>query len=381
MKKIMFMMNSLDGGGAEKVLQTLLQHLDSSKYDITLYSMHRENIAAMDYPSSVHYKVVFDQKNRKNRFLRRLDEFAGKIKGKLFQIAPSKLFYALYFHEKFDVEIAFIEGESTKIISGSTNRKSKKYAWVHTDMQQNPWTDFLYRDAADERRHYDAFDRVLCVSQPVRAAFLCKYGVSADKVMVQYNPVDREEIRSKAEIPVPGLRKSKFRMVAVGRLVHQKGFDRLIEIAAKLYSDGFDFEILVLGEGEDRTLLETMIQKFNLEHTVYLMGFQSNPYAIMATADLLVCSSRAEGFSTVVTEGVILGLPVVSTDCAGMRELFGDAQCGIVTKNDTDDLYRALKHVLSHVDELDTYRSAALARGKDFEMNQVIEKIEKLLDM
>lgn len=380
MKKIMFMMNSLDGGGAEKVLQTLLRHLDRSKYDITLYSMHRENIAAMDYPSFVHYKVVFDQKNRKNRFLRRLDEFAGKIKGKLFQIAPSKLFYALYFHEKFDVEIAFIEGESTKIVSGSTNRKSKKYAWVHIDLQQNPWTDFLYHGVEDERRHYNAFDRILCVSQSVQTAFLDKYRVPADKVMVQYNPVDREEIRAKAEISASGLEKSKFRMVAVGRLVHQKGFDRLIEIAAKLRSDGFDFEILILGEGEDRALLETMIQKFGLEHTVYLMGFQSNPYAIMATADLLVCSSRAEGFSTVVTEGVILGLPVVSTDCAGIRELFGEAECGIVTKNDTEDLYRALKSLLCCRERLEAFRLAALKRGDSFSLTNTMKGIENILN-
>ena len=380
MKKIMFMMNSLDGGGAEKVLQTLLRHLDRSKYDITLYSMHRENIAAMDYPSFVHYKVVFDQKNRKNRFLRRLDEFAGKIKGKLFQIAPSKLFYALYFHEKFDVEIAFIEGESTKIVSGSTNRKSKKYAWVHIDLQQNPWTDFLYHGVEDERRHYNVFDRILCVSQSVQTAFLDKYRVPADKVMVQYNPVDREEIRAKAEISASGLEKSKFRMVAVGRLVHQKGFDRLIEIAAKLRSDGFDFEILILGEGEDRALLETMIQKFGLEHTVYLMGFQSNPYAIMATADLLVCSSRAEGFSTVVTEGVILGLPVVSTDCAGIRELFGEAECGIVTKNDTEDLYRALKSLLCCRERLEAFRLAALKRGDSFSLTNTMKGIENILN-
>lgn len=145
MKKVMFMVNSLNGGGAEKVLQTLLSHLDYSKYDVTLYSMHRENIAEMDYPDWIHYKVVFDHYDAKNAVSLQIQNLAERIKGKLFTILPSKLFYSIFFHEKFDVEVAFIEGESTKIISGSTNKRSEKYAWVHIDLQQNPWTAFLYK--------------------------------------------------------------------------------------------------------------------------------------------------------------------------------------------------------------------------------------------
>lgn len=380
MKKVMFMINSLNGGGAEKVLQTLLANLDYCKYDVTVYSMHRENIAELDYPSQIHYKVVFDRYAGKNALWRRVREFAGKVKGKLFTIVPPKLFYTLFFHEKYDVEIAFIEGESTKIISGSTNRQSKKYAWVHIDLQQNPWTDFLYQSVEDERAHYEVFDKILCVSESVRSAFLSKYGVSPEKTAVQYNPIDRAEILRKAQLPCEVAGKAVFRMIAVGRLVNQKGFDRLIKIAAKLRDDGFRFELLILGEGEDRPMLEGLIQELDLENVVCLLGFHANPYSIMATGDLLVCSSRSEGFSTVVTEGVILGLPVVSTDCAGIREIFGPAQCGMITENSSEDLYAALKKILDAPQQLKRFREETARRGEYFSLSNTMRCVESILD-
>ena len=169
-------------------------------------------------------------------------------------------------------------------------------------------------------------------------------------------------------------------MIAVGRLVNQKGFDRLIKIAAKLRDDGFRFELLILGEGEDRPMLEGLIQELDLENVVYLLGFHANPYSIMATGDLIVCSSRSEGFSTVVTEGVILGLPVVSTDCAGIRELFGPAQCGMITENNSEDIYTALKEVLTAPQQLQRFRKEAAKRGEYFSLSNTTRSVENILD-
>lgn len=177
MKRIMFMTNSMYGGGAEKVLQTLLHNLDRTKYDVTVYSMHEEEIRPECYPTDVTYKSVFGEYHGKSAVGKRLHSIMGKVKGKLFLTAPSWLFYLLYFHEKYDVEVAFIEGEATKIISGSTNKKSRKIAWVHIDLQANPWTDFLYKSVEDESKHYRKFDQIVCVSEGVRNAFRNKYKV------------------------------------------------------------------------------------------------------------------------------------------------------------------------------------------------------------
>lgn len=177
MKRIMFMINSLYGGGAEKVLQTLLHNLDRTKYDITVYSMHDEEIRPECYPLDVTYRAVFGGYHGTSKLLEKIHDVMAKIKGKLFLIAPSWLFYLLCFHEKYDVEIAFIEGEATKIISGSINKQSRKIAWVHIDLLANPWTDFLYRNVDDESRHYQKFDKIVCVSESVKKAFVQKYSV------------------------------------------------------------------------------------------------------------------------------------------------------------------------------------------------------------
>ncbi len=380
MKKVMFMVNGLSGGGAEKVLQTLLTNLNYDKYDITLYSMHREKIEEMDYPKKIHYKVVFDYYQGKNEIKKKIYSVAEKIKGKIFQKCSAKIFYRLFIRENYDVEIAFIEGESTKIISGSGNKKSKKYAWVHIDLIENPWTEFLYKDNSDETECYQKFDKVLCVSESVKDAFLSKFNIGSEKVKVQYNPIDSREIIQKAKNSNKYETKNVFRMIAVGRLVKQKGFDRLLECAGRLKKDGFKFEIYILGEGEERENLEKQRKRLQIEDIIWMVGFQKNPYSIMSTGDLLVSSSRSEGYSTVVTEGMVLGLPVVSTECAGIRELFGDCECGIITQNNTESLYEALKKILSTPQILNRYRGEVLRRREKFSLTNTMTEIEKILD-
>lgn len=381
MKKVLFMMNSLHGGGAEKVFRTFVNHLDGEKYELTVYSMHPERIDdCFSYGGKLTYKTVFKSAQAKTAVGKRFSRLLAKIKGKLFDLLPSKWFYRLFIREKADVEVAFIEGESTKILAGSTNKKSKKYAWVHTDMQKNPWTDFLYRGTQDERAHYLAFDKILCVSDCVKDSFIRKYHIDAERVATQYNPIDKEDILKKAAEKTSLPQRERLRLITVGRLVELKGFDRLIRIADSLRKNGMDFEILILGQGEERPKLERMIREASLEKNVILLGFQSNPYAYMNESDLFVCSSRSEGFSTVVSEAIVLGLPVVSTDCAGVRELFGSYDCGVITENDEEALARAIFELLSHPERLAFYASQSGKRGGDFSLQKTMKEIEELLD-
>ena len=242
----MFMVNSLYGGGAEKILQTILNNIDSNKYNITLYSMHREHIDKSKYLSDFTYKVVFDTYTGHQKIKKIYSGIFDKIRGWIFNNCSSNLFYKLFIHGKYDVEIAFIEGESTKIIAGSTNQKSKKLAWVHTDLQENPWTDFLYKDKIDEQKHYLIYDKIICVSDSVRHAFSEKYGIN-NNVVVLYNPFDKEEIIKKSNEKIAIVKDQSLRLISVGRLEKQKGYDRLISIAAKLKKSGFKAKVMIGG--------------------------------------------------------------------------------------------------------------------------------------
>ncbi|MEQ8197853.1 MAG: glycosyltransferase, partial [Clostridiaceae bacterium] len=126
---------------------------------------------------------------------------------------------------------------------------------------------------------------------------------------------------------------------------------------------------------------ERYINENSLEDTVKLMGFQSNPYPYIKAADFFVCSSRAEGLSTVVTEAMILGKPVITTDCAGMRELLDEGRYGIITDNSSDSLYSALRDVFLDIDSIRTFGNRAAEGTRAFDIRENINKIETILEM
>lgn len=378
-KNVMFMVNGLYGGGAEKVLQTILNNINSNKYNITLYSMHREHIDKSRYLSDFTYKVVFDTYTGHQKIKKIYSSIFDKIRGWIFNNCSSKLFYRLFIHGKYDVEIAFIEGESTKIIAGSTNEKSKKIAWVHIDLLENPWTDFLYKDRIDEQKHYLIYDKIICVSDSVRHAFSEKYGIN-NNVVVLYNPYDKEEIIKKSNEQIANVKGQSLRLISVGRLEKQKGYDRLISIAEKLKKNGFQFNLIILGEGTERSVLEQEIAEYGLKDQVKLIGYVDNPYGYIKNSDLFVCSSRSEGFSTVVAESIILGIPVISTRCAGTDELFGNYKCGIIVDNTEEALYKGLQDIFLDKSKLFYFKNQCFQRGNEFSLTNTMLKIEGLID-
>lgn len=381
MKRIMFMTNTLYGGGAEKVLQTILKNLDYGKYDVTLYSMHREVPDPEKYPNSVKYRAVFDSYSGSSRLLGFLHALYAKVRGKAFQILPSSIFYRLFIRGTYDVEVAFIEGESTKIIAGSPNKKSRKIAWVHVDLEANPWTDFLYDSVESEAKEYSKFNQIVCVSNATREAFLKKYNiVQEDIVVVHYNPIDQAEIIANSLLGEEIIKEDSRIIVAVGRLVHQKGFDRLLRACGRLKDDGFCFSLHIIGQGEEKNELVKLSLQENIENNVVFHDYLDNPYPIMKSSDLLVCSSRAEGYSLVVAEAMILGLAIVSTECSGPVELLEHGQYGLLAKNSTDGIYSALKTLLNDAPLIDYYKKKSIERAEIFNLSNNMLIIEQILD-
>ena len=118
-----------------------------------------------------------------------------------------------------------------------------------------------------------------------------------------------------------------------------------------------------------------------MQDSFKFLGFQENPYKFMKNCDLYVCSSRREGFSTAVTEALILGIPVVSTDCSGAKELLGkNNEYGVVTNNNTQDLYLGIKDILNCNELLNHYKKQAIKRGALFSKKNTLEAVEKLLE-
>jgi len=373
MKKILFFIESLVGGGAEKSLTELIESLDKSKYDITAVTVADGDFFTQRVRDACRYRC-FAQKCEPGRPVK---SFLNKITVKFSATAPAKMVYGLLIGGKYDVEVAYCEGYATKLIAHSTNPKSRKIAFVHTDMQKNHWTQFVFGSLEEEIKCYEKFDIISCVSETVAQAFKNTFGITKN-VVVNMNPVRGDLIAEKSK-EASGLEKIDcLRMITAGSLTPVKAFGRLLKVAGRLKNEGCRFELLILGEGEEKQNLERYIETHDLSGCVKLMGFQENPYKFLADSDFFVCSSLAEGLSIAATESIIIGKPVVTTDCSGMAELFGGFECGVICGNSEDDLFKALKNVLDNPACLQKYGEHLKLRAASFDINRSVREIEKM---
>ena len=365
-KKILFFHFDLQGGGAEKVLVNLLNHLNPDKYDITLRVVFGVGPYVEKIPSYVHYKPVF-------RFL-----FKGLPA--LLKIIKGKWLYRLFVTGKYDIEIAYLETLPTRIISYSTNPDSRKLAWVHIEFTEQHKHSRSFRDINEATSSYNRFDKILFVSHGCKKAFFHYLPEVKTASEVIYNVNDYELISSlsKEEIPFI-LDHDVINICSVGRLTSQKRFDRLINAMARLKKDGFKLHLYLLGEGEERKELEEQIRRNSLEKEVTLLGFVANPYKYVAKMDLFVCSSEKEGYSTAVTEAVALGVPVLTTDCSGMDEVLRNGDFGLIVKNDEDALYEGLKALLDEPRRIARYKERLKAEG-EFTTQAFVDRYEELFD-
>lgn len=368
MVKVLFLINTLCGGGAEKVLVDTVNSLDQKKYQITVQTIFDEGIYKKYLNKNIRYKTII---KTKNKFLKRA---ATKI---LIKICGTKFMYNHFVSDDYDYEIAFLEGLPTKIISESTEQNIKKFAWIHTDLNAFPDSYYAYGSTEKEEFAYKKFDKVFCVSEGVKYVFLNKYGIEKGKAEVLYNVINDENIINKAKEDVELPSEIRPMFISVGRLVEQKGYERLLKIHNKLIKEGLRHTLLIVGNGEKREELEKYIKNNNLEETAFLIGHQDNPYKYISKADLFICSSIAEGFSTVVSESVLCGTPVLSTDVAGSREPFDMPRCSIIVENDEGSLYTELHNLLKQPTKIEELKTDLCEKRAMLKKNRLIENFEK----
>lgn len=369
-KKILFLIESFAGGGVEKVFIDLINNMDISKYDVTVMSIWDYGVRKKDLRKDVRYKSIFPNIKGISRVFH---NFVEKSDG--------KLLYKLGIRERYDIEIAFIEGRATKIIGASTNPNSKKIAWVHIDLSQGHWTSKVFRESTElEKNYYKKFNYIVFVSNSAKEGFIKLFGDDFDNLKVKYNPIIADDVIRKSQEIVDDIEKPKDKklLVTSGRLVSQKGYESLLEVCNRLNNDKLDYELWILGEGWARPKLEELIDKYKLNN-VKLLGFKENPYKYIEKGDLFVCSSKNEGFSLVIAEAMILGLPVISTNCAGPNELLNFGEYGLMVENSDEELYKELKSLIEDNEKLKYYSKKSRERQIFFDYTKCISKIEKLL--
>ena len=388
-KKLLFVVHTLQIGGAEKILVNILKYISKRKYDITVLALVDDGVFVDEVKNieGVTYKYVFKSYFKKARANKesKFHKIATNIMSSIWKRYLKKLkynsreLYEKYVDEKYDVEIAFLEGKVSKFVSSSNNKDSKKIAWIHTDI--NTGTNSIFIDDDDEKKCYNTFDKVVCVSREVRNRFIQKTGRD-NNVLIQINPVDCLDILEKAKEELTIKKNNDVPVVCtVGRLVQVKGYDRLLEVHKRLIDEGIMHELWIVGDGVERKKLEDYIRKNKLEKSARLMGYSNNPYKYVKNSDIFVCASRIEGLSTVIVEATILEKVIVSTDCPGAKEILGDDnECGMVVENDAVGIYEGLKAVLTNKELEKKYQENIKKRSELFNLRNSIGQIEDIID-
>lgn len=364
MIKILFYIDEITGGGAEKVLCNLVNNMDPSSFDITVHTTWKSDAASLLKPH-VKYKYVYSKKNQLNRFIYRAETQLG-------------LFYQLHLKDNYDIEVAYLECGPTKVMASSTNKKAAHIAWIHCDLEKK-FAD-MNSFASKTRGQYKKYDHVICVSEDCNKTYQ-KYFSDCAPSQVLYNVIDDEEILRKAEMkPAAPINKTKLTAIAVGRMTDQKNYMMLLEAYDQLIKEGKDFDLWFVGDGPDAKKLRGYVKGNGLEDSVRFYGFQSNPYPYMKKADFLVCSSKYEGYSTVAIEAMILGLPIVTVNCTGMSEIIGDNEYGFITDNSLDGLKGGINKVLSSVPLRDYLSQKSVVRAEQLSGKSVAKQIEILFE-
>lgn len=374
MKKILFLCESLEIGGAEMALFTLLTHIKKDKYNITVCSLCDTGYYSdliKQIPGVKYTSVLYPSSKGIKKYL-------YKVKYNIiYKILPISLIYKLFIPKNNDVEIAFCEGFSTKILSYSTNIQSKKIAWVHTDLLHNNWPVSLgvYKDIVEEKKNYMKYNKIIGVSKSVSenlTQFL------SNKICTLYNPIDINRICKLSEVSIDyKFCNGSINIVSIGRLEQVKGYDRLIKICSRLINqDKLNITLTIIGMGSKYDDLKMLIDT----NRIKLLGSKKNPYPYINKADLYVCPSYQEGYNIALTEAIVLGRPCVATKCSGPDEILDNGNYGYLVDNNEDALYLCLKELISNPIKLHQLKSLSKQRRIFFDLNKNISQIESVLD-
>ena len=366
MKKVLFMIPNLLHGGAEKVLVNLVNNMNRNEYDITVLTLFDTGVNKQFLKDHIHYKYCFKHMFRGNSHILKL-------------FYPKQL-YKLFIKDDYDIIVSYLEGPTARIVSGCTNKNTKLVSWIHVQQTNSKIASKAFRSYKEALQCYQRFDNTICVSEAVKNDFLSIYPLKK-KCMVLYNTNETELIKEQSKEIVNDItiNDNSINICGVGKLLPNKGFDRLLRVHKRLIDEGFDIHTYILGVGTEQKKLENYIKDNKLDNSCTLLGYKVNPYKYVSKFDLFTCTSYAEGFSTAATEALIVGTPVLTMEVAGMKEMLGiNNEYGIIVDNDEEEFYKALKGLLLDKELLQHYKNQALIRGSFFSTENTVKAVEEM---
>jgi len=367
-KNILIVMDQLACGGIEKSIITYLSEMPETDYEVTLMLYRRGGVFEKYVPEWVHLEDIpltafgrgMLEEGRKALALRHVKEEAVF---KLIRLAGVALFgrffvptarRPLYYFRKsidtenldrrvYDVAIAYHNIEQALFVAAHVKAR-KKLTWFHTELSTLAFPPTVY-DAI-----YRQFDGYVASSTAVYGE-LKKFFPGAGRKLKKSPYMVSLELcqRMASEYPPFDRKFDGLRLLSVGRLSKQKGFDIAIEVFDRLKAKGYQLEWTIIGEGSERASLEAMLRERKLEG-FNLIGLKENPYPYFAECDIYAQPSRYEGYCITLAEARMFAKPSVVTDFAGAREQLRDSETGLVVPCDVSVIEAALERLIKERD-------------------------------
>lgn len=379
-KKILIRIGSLRHGGAEKVLATFLKNLPKDKYEIDLLLNLYSGKYLAEIPDWINIKYLNKGEMITTNRLQDIPKKAFRvIYQKLLKSFPTLLYKFILKNKKYDIEFAAIHGFRDEIL-GSPIKTSKKIIWIHNDLRKTHFHN--YTDA--EIRKFFGYDKIMVISEHIQHDFesLAKNETEKSKIVRIYNPLDTAEIEAKAEVknhqPTTDNRQPLF--VSIGTVFPQKGYDRLLKVHKQLLDEGFQHQVLIIGDGYDFENIKKLQHELKVERTSTLLGFTDNPYPYLKHADYFVLSSRYEGFPTVLFEAIVLKKNIIATDVSGVQEMLENGKLGLVVENSEHGIYTGMKQALSKPESFEKYQKEFQNYTMPFDLKNSVKEIIGILD-
>lgn len=365
MKKVLFVIDSLHCAGAEKSLTTLLSLLDYSKYDVDLQLFGYGGALEELVPKEVNILkpmeyIKFSSLSTKNAVIKSLKNMNFKmLSSRLkFSLAIRKNNYSnaqkarVYWqkvsnviennNKEYDIAISYAQGVPTFYVAEKVCAK-KKLAWVNVSYKLED------EDRVFQEQFYDKYNKIVAVSDSAKNIFLETFPKYTDKLEIIYDINDADFIKKMSDQGQSyNDNYTGLRILTIGRLANQKGYDIALEACKILKEKGIEFKWYSLGMGPLKEEIEKYINENNLENNFKLLGVKSNPYPFIKDCDIYVQTSRFEGFGIAIAEARMLNKPVVTTRFDAVYNQMKDRKNGLVVDMNSQGIVNGILELINN---------------------------------
>lgn len=373
--KILFRHRSMEMGGVEKVLLSLLNNLSPKKFEITVCLTLNQGKLRDEIPNHVRKIYLTDGKEdfSGNPLLQKLQLVKRRLKLRKLKNNPAIADQLI--NDTFDIEIGMDYRDYDAILN-STHTNSKKIGWSHSEINVPKFQPLVPNIV----KSFPQFDHIVYCSHKIKDMMHEYYpdlNYPAESVII--NPVPIEDIKRKAEEKLDNFPDGPV-FVSIGRLHSRKGYHKLIEAHTRLINDGFHHTIVVIGDGGEMKNLKEQTAANNVENTFILAGNQMNPYPYIKKADYFVLPSESEAWPLVIAEALILQKPIVATNVGDVGLMIKDKETGYLISYDVDEMYKGIKAFLTDPALVLHIRENLRNIESQFDNKKIFDSVENIIE-